>query len=219
MANQSEGTTLRARIESAFADRRHPGADRIAHTRPGCTGYEGNLVTELFGDRDWRDIAFEELLRDYEAPHDAIPAFMTAEGLAYYLPGFLWMALDLEGQDPRGTDHWLFGFADSLCFTLTAPSPHSLDDQYEFVKDMPDVPDDIKEMLRNPTPEARSAERAIVEKHANLVALLSDEQRATVRAVLEHVAPLLDGEGMDAASNEEFNPARLALAKTWNRFG
>jgi len=206
-------TALRARIEEAFAPRTYPSDDGIGFVRPGCTGYEGNLVADFFRSKDWRDVTFRDILDGYDAPIGAIPAFMLAEGLAYYLPAFLIMALDLDSNAIAADNEasLLDGFVDSLCFMLTAPSPDSLSEQYDLLKDMSEVPEEVKERLRNPTPEAKAAEAAIVEKHSHLVALLSDEQRQAVRETLEYIADNF----RQTDPNDEFNNAARALASTW----
>ncbi len=215
--DESEKAALRSRIEAAFAARPYPGDHSIGRERPGCTGHEGNVVAAFFRGLDWRELRFADIQAGYDAPIDAIPAFMVPEGLAYYLPAFLLMALDLPPPgDPvwhgaPGDAHYLFGFVDSLCFALMRPPDDSLARQYALVKDMAQVPDEIKESLRHPTPEARAAERARVVEHQRLVGLLSDEERAVLREVLEVLAGHFRWDNPD----DRFNNAAQALATGW----
>ena len=211
---ETEKTGLRDRIERAFAPRTYPGDDHIGHIMPGCPGYEGNLAAEFFRGKDWRDIAFQDLLGGYDGPGGALVAFMEPQGIAYYLPAFLIMALDLTPGEPSDEEVALDGFVDSLCFYLARPSENSLREQYEMVKDMPEVPDEIKAQLRDPTPEAKAAERRIVDTHLKLIDLLSDAERAAVAATLAHLAGVF-GQG----APDDSNNAQRALDTAWGRFG
>lgn len=200
---------LRARIAGAFASRPYPGDDRLANAKPGCAWYEGTIAAEFLCGRDWRALTFAQILHGYDAPHMALMSFMQPAGFAYFLPGFLLMALDLADTGRSGERDALFTFADSLCFHLTRPSPNSLSEQYELVKDIDGVPDEIKESLKNPTPEAKRAERRLVERHDELVAMLRPAERSAVCAGLEALAALL---------GEAPNPAHDALRTRWARY-
>lgn len=207
-------TALRARIDDAFAASTYPGDDKIGFTRPGCVGHEGNLVADFFKGKDWRAITFAGIVAGYDAPINAIPAFMQPDGLAYFLPAFLCMALDLEADGATTADNeaeTLDDFVDSLCFLLAAPSPNSLSEQYDLVKDMAEVPEEVKANLRNPSSEAKAAEAAIVENHRRLVGLLSEKQHQVVAEVLHHVAACFRW----ADPDDEFNTAIRALESTW----
>ena len=203
---------LRARIARAFAAATYPGDAAIATTRPCCPGYEGNVAAAFPRRRDWRELTCEELLEGDDAPLAAMIAFLEPRGIAYYLPAFLLMALDLvAGREGDQRADALYGFVDSLCFHLSAPSPNALREQYEIVKDMKEVPENIKERLRDPSPEAGAAERALVQRHRELRGLLDDEQKACVRATLERVA----GYFRPDAPDEACNSAARALATSW----
>lgn len=205
---------LREQVARAFGPRAYPGDGALGINTPNCEWYEGEVVARFFKGRDWQGLTFADLFDAPDSPLGSIPAFMTADAFAYYLPAFLLMALDVDPADHSDRQNHLYTFASSVCFFLAAPSPTSLAEQYELVKDMPDVPDDIKQSLRCPTPEAKAAERARIEYHDALVAMLSADERAAVAAVLDHLAPVFDEDGVAP----EFNDARRALDTSWGAF-
>jgi hypothetical protein len=124
------------------------------------------------------------------------------------------MALDITSEENSQEYDQLYTFVESLCFYLTQPSPNSLQEQYEFVKDAPEVPTHVKESLRNPTPEARKAGRALVEEHQKLVDLLSGEQKVAVKETLDFLAEFFQRDAPD----DRFNQPRRALQTTWGQF-
>lgn len=213
--NERRKAEICAAIERAFAARRHPGDERIGRDGAGCAHDEGTYVANFFRGKRWQDVTYPAIRQGYEGPDYALFSFMVPEGLAYYLPAFLVMALELNRSDPSPDGDVFSTFIESLCFHLTRPSPNSLNEQYEMVKGLLEVPDEIKESLRNPSEAARQAERTLVAEHDRLVELLSAEQRAVVRETLEYLAPVF----RDDAISEEFNSASRALKTTWGRFG
>lgn len=214
MPDDTRKRALRARIERAFAARPYPGDDRLADAWPADPHYEGTIAARFLCGKDWRRLAFADIVAAYDAQLSAMFGFMRPEGVAYFLPSFLVMALDLDGDPRRPGYDQLYTFIDSLCFHLTRPSASGLSDQYELVKDMPEVSEEIKEFLRHPTPEARRAERLLVERHQRLVEILSDEERAAVADALDFIADSFRGD----APGDRFNSALSALESTWGRF-
>jgi hypothetical protein len=208
-------TALKAAIADAFAARAYPGDGDIGINTPNCEWYEGEVVARFFRGRDWRDLEFDHMLAaGPEGPLGSVPAFMTVSAFAYYLPGFLTMMLDVDPDDMSYRQDQLYTFATSVCFCLTAPAPNALAKQYDLIKNMPDVPDDVKESLRNPTPEAMRAQQCLVDSHNALVAMLTPAERAVITAVLDHIMPILDAPGI----SPELNDAKRALDTTWAAF-
>lgn len=214
----SEKNALAGQIGKAFAERAYPGDDRIAMMRPECCGYEGNGVAEYFRGRDWRSISFEAMFRAPDSPLGSIPSFLTVEGFAYYLPAFLIIALDIDPADTSLLAQHHYTFVQSLCFHLKRPSPNALRERYDLVKDMPEVPDEIKLAMRDPTPEALDAQRQIVANHERLIAILSDAEREALARTLVYLVPMLDNHDRDEAGNNKWNDARQALATSWACF-
>ena len=204
---------LRAQIERAFASRAHPGDEYIDSFDPRSPDDEEVIV---FRGKDWREIVTADIGQWYQAGNSAL-AVMKPAGLAYFLPAFLTMAVEVDPADDSRAGAELFTFAESLCFYLTRPArfPHTREGQYEFVKDMPEVPGDIKEYLRNPTPEARATERAIFDRHQQILNGLSGQEKAAVTATLEYLADVFRQHGV----GDETNCARKALQTTWAEFG
>jgi hypothetical protein len=72
-----------ARVEAAFRDAAHPGADRlVAPSEP--PDLEGQAAARDFGERHWRDLDAAFL-----SEHAAALALLSAEGYAFYLPAYL----------------------------------------------------------------------------------------------------------------------------------
>lgn len=115
-------TDCRELIRSAFAHRPYPGDNKIAVTNERYPDYEGHQVANFFKGRDWRRVALETLLNEYQGDPHATMSFMFDEGFCYYLPAFLLMALDPQGGE----------IADSLVFALTAPEQHAAGDFDRF---------------------------------------------------------------------------------------
>ncbi len=212
--DEASKAELRARIADAFAAVAYPGDDNLGDDAPQSPEYEGTIVARFFRGKDWRDVTFETILMDFDAPLQGMIAFMKPEGIKYYLPAFL--VLSLEATQEADADEYaqLYTFVDSLCFYLARPSETMLRDQYDAVKDRPEVPAFIKEHLRAPTPEARQAVRSIVDNHRRLVASLSHVQRTAVAETLAFLAECFRCQGVD----ETFNNAARALATTWGEF-
>ena len=103
---------LRREIDSAFAERAHPGDERIALHRDDCPGYEGNDVARFFRGKDWREVTWESIVSDPNLDPNAFSFFFTPEGFVYYLPALLKLALDLDTSLQP---------AESLCFALKPP--------------------------------------------------------------------------------------------------
>jgi hypothetical protein len=86
----------RQSIETAFDECVYPGDDAIVGwtTRPLVGGGEGEdyEVTEIrdaFAGKDWKTLDPDFLVCHYTAP-----TFLTAQALQYYLPAYLWAALE-----------------------------------------------------------------------------------------------------------------------------
>ncbi|HSE79295.1 MAG TPA: DUF6714 family protein [Alphaproteobacteria bacterium] len=205
---------LRAGIVRAFTGTDYPGDANLGADAPHDPGYEGTIVARFFKGKDWREVTFERILAEYDAPLQGMIAFMKPDGIRYYLPAFLVLSLDVAEDADTEEYAQLYTFVDSLCFYLARPSETLLRDQYNAVKDRPEVPEFIKEHLRNPTPQARQAVRAIVENHRRLVASLSAAQRSIVAETLAFLADCFRHQGVD----ETFNNAARALATTWGSF-
>jgi hypothetical protein len=76
---------LEQEIQNAFAGHAYPGDDRIVRGQ--------GETWERFRGKDWREIV--SLGRQIDLRDDL--SALTVEGLAYYLPAFLTLSLDLEG--------------------------------------------------------------------------------------------------------------------------
>ena len=201
---------MRGKIKSAFARRPYPGDENIVFQRIDCGGHESAETEDFFRGKDWRSLVLTpENHANGAAP--GLNAYMTPEATAYFLPAFLLLALDLSGDADNPE---LEAMVDSLCFMLTRPSPTSLADQYEIVRDMPEVPDEIKEWLKNPSPEAKATEKALVERFDHLVAILTEAERTAVAGTLLLLADVY----RERKVPDEFNDAQRALASTWAHF-
>jgi hypothetical protein len=211
-AREQDRAALRRRIGAAFADRPYPGDGDLGINTPNCDWYEGEVVARFFRGRDWRALTFDDLLHADERPLGSIPSFMTVAAFAYYLPAFLIMALEVDPADRTDRQAHLDTFAGSICFRLAPPMTFA--QQYDMVKDWPFFPEEQKALLRDPTPEAKAAERRIADDHAALIATLTPVERAAVCAALEFLADHFDGQVPDA----EFNDARKALDGGWAAF-
>lgn len=212
--NLASRAKLRAQIAGAFAAVEYPGEANLGADAPDDPGYEGTIVTRFFKGKDWRDITFDSILAEYDAPLQGMIAFMKPDGIKYYLPAFLVLSLDVAQEADTEEYAQLYTFVDSLCFYLAKPSETMLREQYDAVKDRPEVPEFIKEHLRSPTPQALQAVRSIVDNHRRLVASLSAAQRTAVAETLAFLADCFRTQGVD----EAFNNAARALATTWGVF-
>lgn len=203
---------LRRRIEAAFAARPYPGDDALGINTPNCEWYEGEQLARFFKGRDWRLLSFDDLLHAEESPLGSIPSFMTVASFAYYLPAFLIMALEVDTRDRSDRQAHLDTFAGAICFRLAPPM--TLAQQYEMVKDWPFFPEEQKALLRDPTPEAKAAERQMAADHEALLGILSAQERAAVAAALEHLADHF----ADEVPDDRFNEAQKALDGAWGQF-
>lgn len=109
-------------IGTAFASRPHPGDENIAHTDRRYPDYEGHRISDFLRGKTWQQITSETLLQDYQGDPRGPLFFTTDDGFRYYLPAFLLMALDPQGEE----------ITDSLVFALTAPGKHKEEDLQRF---------------------------------------------------------------------------------------
>ena len=214
MVRYRDPKALKAAISEAFDRRAYPGDADLGINTPSCEWYEGEVVARYFRGRDWRDLDFDHMLAAEDGPLGSIPAFMTVAAFAYYLPAFLTMMLDVDPDDRSDRQNRLYTFATSVCFCLAAPAPNALANQYDLVKDMPGVPDEVKESLRTPTAEALRAQETLVDNHNALVELLGPAEKEAVTAVLDYMRPIFDAPGI----SPELNDAKRALDSTWAAF-
>lgn len=77
---------VKAEIEKAFADVPYPGDDRIAYS---TTAFECPEINADFRGKHWKEVPREVL----QYHHDDLPLFSSA-GCQYYLPAYLFAALD-----------------------------------------------------------------------------------------------------------------------------
>ena len=103
---------IQQEIDAAFAARPYPGDDFVAIQRPDDPSYEGHEVARFFRGKDWRDFTWESAMACSELDRNAFMFFLTPQGFAYYLPGFLKESLDLDVA---------LDLASSLCFALDPP--------------------------------------------------------------------------------------------------
>jgi hypothetical protein len=131
MGSRSE--QIRQEIEQAFSGVSYPGDDAITRT----PGLEGQQLRENFRGRHWKEVP-REVLRYH---HDNL-AFFTEAGLQFFLPAYLFAALD---------DFW-----DVLDFVLSHLLPSSRDDLEAFRTH-------VEERFGQFTPEQRRALRSFLE--------------------------------------------------------
>lgn len=185
MNGHAEREALKVAIADGLAGRAYPGDDDLGINTPNCEWCEGVAVARQFPGRDRRDLGFDHMLAAEDGPLGGIPAFMTVAAFAYYLPAVLTMNLDVNPNEASDRRNHLFTFATSVCFRRTAPDPDAPARQYDLVKDMPAVPADANEALRNPTPETRASLQTPIDNHRALVDTLKPGQRAAVAADLD----------------------------------
>ncbi len=101
-------------IRAAFANRPYPGDDKIGIRDDRYPDYEGHRVANYFRGKDWSQITLKTLYQEYQGDAGASHNFMVPEGFCYYLPSFLLMALEPEGED----------IAFPLAHHLIAPDAH-----------------------------------------------------------------------------------------------
>ncbi|HLL53134.1 MAG TPA: DUF6714 family protein [Myxococcaceae bacterium] len=109
---------LKRKIEEAFADVPYPGDRRIC-SDPDY--WESAEIIERFRGRHWKEVA-----RDVLQYHQHDLPFFSPEGLRYYLPAYLFAALE-----PLG---------DTLEFTLYEVDPDTEDDGFWAERHEPMTP-------------------------------------------------------------------------------
>jgi hypothetical protein len=114
---------LRSLVEEAFSPRSYPGGDRIAD-EGRLPGEEAQRVASFFQGKDWRQVSRAALRDRYPGDPSEALRFMFDEGFRYYLPAFLLIALEPEGEADEITD--------ALCFALTDPAPRAREDSRRF---------------------------------------------------------------------------------------
>jgi hypothetical protein len=124
---------LRQRIEDAFSGVPYPGDDDITHV----ADEEGVRLRERFRRRHWKEVP-RDVLRHH---HDHL-AFFTPAALAYYLPAYLFAALD---------DYW-----DILDFVLSHLVPSRREELEGFQAS-------VEQRFGRFTPAQRRALRAFLE--------------------------------------------------------
>jgi hypothetical protein len=75
-------------------------------------------VREFLEYKNWSEITLEKLRSEYNGDERAILAFLSPEGFAYYLPGFLILATKIFKVDPE--------LVDSIAFYLTPSKSNEL---------------------------------------------------------------------------------------------
>lgn len=180
---------LRQTVERAFAERDYPGDERIADSDSRYRDYEGHAVTAFHRGKRWQEITLRHLREDYEGDSTACLAFMTPEGWRYYLPAYLLIALEWKESDAIG---------DTVVFALTHPRAR--------VESYSRVATDL-----GLEPEAVLATHS--ERFEERMSDLREDELAAVRAVLEHIAALVDAENERLAPGLP-NDARVAL-ESW----
>ena len=133
--------TLRAELADAFADREHPGDERVAHSRPGCDGYEGHEAREWLQGKSWRDVLSEGA----GIEHRDYLHFLSPEGWLYYFPAFATLALDIE--HPAEMDETLViklgSFPEDVVALLTPPERRAVIHFLEYLADAYDRRGDV----------------------------------------------------------------------------
>lgn len=99
-------------IDAAFGTAPYPGDDRIAGRFPSCPD-EYAYVATYFKGKHWREITLKGLREEYPGPPDACLSFMSSEAFRFYLPAYMWIAVEAyEAADV---------VAEAAVFALTPP--------------------------------------------------------------------------------------------------
>ena len=116
------------KIRLAFQDCEKPA-------QIGYDGPDGECVQYYFADKVWQDVSINSLMKARETAHfgdyTAYLSFMTLEGLAYFLPGYMTMCLR---DDPAEIDFIML----SLYLKLTHPASPPPDEPgwgYDYKKE------------------------------------------------------------------------------------
>jgi hypothetical protein len=180
---------LRRTVERAFAERAYPGDDLIADSDSRYPDYEGHAITRFHRGKRWQEITLGHLREDYEGDSTACLAFMTPEGWRYYLPAYLLIALEWNESDAIG---------DAVVGAVTHPRAR--------VESYSRVATDL-----GLEPEAVLATHS--DRFEERMSGLDEFELAAVRAVLEHIAELVDAENRRLGPGLP-NDARTAL-ESW----
>ena len=86
----AKAAALKERIRAAFADASYPGDDNIA----AGSSFEAQDVQEFFKGKHWEEITLHSLRHDYQGDPSACLNMMTPEAFRYYLPTYLFIAID-----------------------------------------------------------------------------------------------------------------------------
>ena len=108
---------LEARIEAAFASRLRPADDDLALRNEDFASYEGNQAAAYFAARAVPEVSYASMIETLGPEPGECFAFLQAEGLCFFLPAFLRIALDVEGTGD---------FSDRLVFAVARPGVHSV---------------------------------------------------------------------------------------------
>jgi hypothetical protein len=119
MIDQRTHDDLFERIEEVFASRERPHPDQIAWRLEESAHYEGNRVFEYFAERSPHEVDFESMVAAFGSNVGECLAFLRAEGLCFFLPAFLRIALDVEGTGD---------FSDRLVFAISKPGQDSIEE-------------------------------------------------------------------------------------------
>lgn len=91
----SETSALIEEIEQAFAERAHPGDDRIvAFGEDQCS--EDSRLGRFLKATSWQDFDYHSLVATYGIDPSAFLYLLEPDAFAYYMPAFLIQALDLD---------------------------------------------------------------------------------------------------------------------------
>jgi len=191
---------LRADLARHFADQARPAADAIAFDAPGDPSYEGSRAARIFARLPtWQAFA-PGLLRVPQGYLDTdLLGFLQPGGFAYFLPGLLWHALDLDGPDHNAV------LADAVVFGLTPPD--------HWLLGALDDPDLRAGLERQGVPATRESlvDDPIRAQFAAKIAGFSPAQRGSVARALDFLADEYARRGHD-------NAPRRALDALWGRY-
>jgi hypothetical protein len=87
------GARLKHAVKAAFGGLIYPGDAHLVYDN-SAAHLECNQVREFFQGKRWQDITLDALLAGYNGDASACLNFMTPEAFRYYLPAYLFIAID-----------------------------------------------------------------------------------------------------------------------------
>lgn len=200
-------------ITEAFVGGVAPGTNEVGRDLAGRKGWIDSEVVDYFTGRERHEVDWLAAEERFGLSLLEMLVHLSPRALAWFMPSLLSRAVHVARIETE-PDYNAVNFVDELCYFLTRPSPTALADQHEIVKDMDEVPDDIKEALLNPGDETRATEAELVAHFDELKSLLTPEQRDMVKTVLAILA-VWEKEQSAGAYDPAHNTALRAIKSAW----